>query len=60
MNRNLKIFLAGGPFRHIHGSIVFISVWHQVGLPGGLISGFFGFVMFIILGFLHSRAVEKS
>jgi len=61
MHRNLKIFLASGiPFG------IFAAVWFSflygvdAGLSAGLVSGlFFGFLIFIILGFLHSRAVEK-
>jgi hypothetical protein len=61
MNRNLKIFLAGGIPFGIFTAVLFSSLYGiNVGLPGGLMSGvIFGFVMFIILGFLHSRAVEK-
>jgi hypothetical protein len=61
MNRNLKIFLAGGiPFGAFMG-ILFSSLYGlNAGLPGGLMSGLiFGFLMFIILGYLHSRAVRK-
>jgi hypothetical protein len=61
MNRNFKIFLSGGIPFGIFTTVLFSSLYGiNVGLPGGLISGsIFGFVMFIILGFLHSRAVEK-
>ena len=61
MNRNLKIFLSGGITFGIFTAVLFSYLYGiKVGLPGGLISGtIFGFVMFIILGFLHSRAVEK-
>ena len=61
MNRNLKIFLAGGIPFGIFTAVLFSYLYGiKLGLSGGLISGsIFGFVMFIILGFLHSRAVEK-
>lgn len=61
MNRNIKIFLAGGIPFGIFTAVLFSYLYGiKVGLPGGLISGLiFGFVMYIILGFLHSRAVEK-
>ncbi len=61
MNRNLKIFLGGGIPFGIFMAVLFSSLYGiSTGLPAGLVSGlFFGFIMFIILGFLHSRAVEK-
>ena len=61
MNRNLKIFLAGGIPFGIFTAILFSYFYGiNVGLSSGLISGLiFGFLMFIIFGFLHSRAVEK-
>lgn len=62
MNRNLKIFLANGiPFA-IFTAVMFSSLYGiNVGLPGGLVSGlFFGFLMFIILEFLHSWAFEVT
>lgn len=61
VNRNLKIFFAGGIPFGIFTAVLFSYLYGiNVGLPGGLISGaIFGFFMFIILGFLHSRAVKK-
>jgi hypothetical protein len=61
MNRNLKIFLAGGIPFGLFTALFFSYLYGiKIGLSGGLVSGlFFGFLMFIILGFLHSRAVKK-
>jgi len=61
MNRNLKIFLAAGIPFGIFMAILFSIIYGiNTGLPGGIISGLiFGFLMFIILGFLNSRAVQK-
>lgn len=61
MNRNLKIFLASGIPFGIFTAVLFSSLYGiNIGLTGGLVFGLiFGFLMFIILGVLHSRAVEK-
>ncbi len=61
MHRNLKIFFAGGIPFGIFTAVLYSSLnGINVGLPVGLISGLiFGFLMFIIFGYLHSRAVEK-
>jgi len=61
MNRNLKIFLTSGISFGTFMGILFSSLYGiDAGLRGGLISGIvFGFFMFIILGFLHSRAVRQ-
>lgn len=61
MNRNLKIFFISGIPCGIFGAVLFSSLYGiNVGLPAGLVFGLiFGFLMFIILGVLHSRAVEK-
>jgi len=61
MSRNLKIFLSGGlPFGI--STALFSSYLYgiKVGFVGGLASAvIFGSLVFIILGFLHSRAVKK-
>lgn len=61
MNRNLKIFLAGGIPVGIFAAILFSYLYGiDLGLQGGLVSGLiFGSLMFFILGFLHSHAVKK-
>ncbi|MEW6715022.1 MAG: hypothetical protein AB1306_08040 [Nitrospirota bacterium] len=61
MNRNLKIFLAGGIPFGLFTAVLFSYLYGmKLGLSSGLVSGLiFGFIVFIILGFLHSRAVEK-
>ena len=60
MNRNLKIFLTNGIPIGIFMGILYSALY---GLYAGLISGLstgliFGFLMFMILGVLHSRAVK--
>ncbi len=61
MNRNLKIFLTSGiPLGVLTGTFYSIRYGLKMGLISGLIAGLiFGFITFIILGFLHSRAVKK-
>ncbi len=61
MIRNMKIFLAGGiPFGILIGTLNTYRYGLQPGLISGLIAGLaFGLIMYIIIGFLHSREVNK-
>ncbi len=61
MNRDLKIFLGSGvPFGTLMGAFYSLRYGFSAGLIGGLFAGLiFGTLMFIILGFLHSRSVKK-